>query len=139
MNKKKVALGFVGALVAVLAIYQIYAYATLPSTHTQSASVGRGTAVTARVTQDCPGYAETRTYYNRLTPVNTKFCQLRGVVKQGCVSWFDVDGFLLIHSCEGDIPSKPSGIYYVRADSSAIVRLNHCQPFAPGNLVDTCS
>lgn len=95
--------------------------------------------VATTTTAVCPGIPSTNTFGPGHYIVNGNFCQLRGVVLRGCVSWFDVSGRLLAHSCEGGIPSQPGGIYAMQPDSTAVARFNHCRPFAPGNLLDTCA
>jgi len=86
----------------------------------------------------CDGTARTFNFGAAVYTVNGNFCQLRGYVESGCVKWLSADKRVLARSCQGPMPSVP-GITHIIADSSAVVRLNHCRPFAPGALVDTCS
>jgi hypothetical protein len=86
---------------------------------------------------DCDGVARTLSYRSAVYNVNGNFCQLRGVVESGCVLWLDSSQRPLVRTCEGPMPSVP-GITYLRGESYAVVRLNHCTPFAKGALVDKC-
>lgn len=106
--------------------------------HSRSSN-GSVSSSTTNTTTTCDGVPATYRYSPALYRVNGNFCQLRGLVKQGCVSWYDVSQNFLAQSCEGLIPSVSSGIYYMKAETEAVVRFNHCKPFAPGNLLDTCS
>lgn len=94
---------------------------------------------TARaMANDCPGNSFTQTYGSEKAVVNGKFCQLRGEVLNGCVTWFNSRGDKLAHSCQGDIPSV-RGIHSVKADSSARIAFNHCPPGSPGTLLERCN
>ena len=87
---------------------------------------------------ECNGIPTEYTYSAQTTyRINENFCQLRGYVKSGCVSWLDSTRATLAHTCNGPLPSVP-GITLLRADTEAVVRLNHCRNLAPGNLLDAC-
>ncbi|MDE1924721.1 MAG: hypothetical protein KGH79_00885 [Patescibacteria group bacterium] len=83
------------------------------------------------------GQSQTLTYGPNLTAVNSPAYQLRGQVLRGCVGWYNASGYQLAHTCEGPMPPI-EGIVSIRADASAVVVLNHCKPWTPGNLLDVC-
>lgn len=86
----------------------------------------------------CPGKMWEQTVGREWTVINANFCQIRGVVMRGCLRWYDSQRVLLARSCEGDMPSVARGIYAVEAENTAVLRLNHCPPFTPGNLLEAC-
>ncbi len=91
----------------------------------------------APTTSGCSGVPATETYQPGVHNVNGNFCQLRAYVISGCVTWLDVNKEPLAKTCNGPMPSVPN-IINMRAESVAVVRLNHCRNYASGNLVDVC-
>ena len=86
----------------------------------------------------CTGVPTEYTYRASTTyRINENFCQLRGLVRSGCVTWLNVMKQPLAQTCGGAMPSV-DGIVMLRADTEAVVRLNRCVNLAPGNLVDAC-
>jgi hypothetical protein len=94
---------------------------------------------TVWISPECDGVPTVYTYFSQTTyRINPNFCQLRGYVQSGCVSWLDTTRAVVGRTCQGGgMPGVP-GITMLRAETEAVVRLNHCINMAPGNLVDTC-
>lgn len=110
MRKKTVALWVAGGLAVMVAGYQLYAYATLPSlTSTQSASVGRSAA---QVTNDCPGGATPLGH--DWTPMQKEGCRVVYLVLPG--------GMVRIHTADNrEYNARSPGLW--NSDEIAGMRL----------------
>jgi len=107
-------------------------------------SVASGTTAPSSVdlSKECPGKPET---FDLATDekkvINANSCQLRWVIRFGCVRALDGDGTILMEkACAGGGEANvPEGLHTVVAvDGPVKLKRIECDPRSTGNLLDRC-
>ncbi|MDO8548284.1 MAG: hypothetical protein Q7R71_01275 [bacterium] len=142
-TKTKVALWVAGGLAVIAAVYQVYAYATLPSsTSTRSASAGR--VVTAGTALDrCDEKVHDQPLSGSLADINIHGCHIRWnqYPANGCMNIYNRSKDFLAEDCGGFVDLTKQSPAFFQASEKQPVRVTYvlCKKRGTTNdVVDGC-